>query len=96
MCERIEGEFGFVDKELVLVFGLAQRAEFGMFKDAPLALLSDHLGLGAQQTRKYLSKLEEAGVVEKVRGRDPITFALTDTFLKNYFEEDGEEDADAH
>lgn len=96
VCERIEGEFGFADKELVLVFGLAQQAEFGMFKDAPLSLLSDHLGLGAQQTRKYLSKLEEAGVVEKVRGRDPITFALTDTFLKNYFEEDDEEDADAH
>ncbi len=60
-----------------------------MFKDASPALLSDLLGLDAQQTRKYLSELEEAGVVKKVRGCEPITFAPIDAFLENNFEEDG-------
>lgn len=84
-CDRIEDELGYTGKELLLIYGLAQQAEFGMFKDAPLDLLSKYLDLGRQQTRKYISKLEDVDVVEKVRGRDPITFALTDGFLNEYF-----------
>lgn len=91
-CNRIENEQSYTEKELILIFGLAQQAEFGMFKDSPLESLSGLLNLKDQQTRKYLSKLEEKGVVEKVRGRDPITFALTDDFLEEYFRRNDNED----
>lgn len=83
-CKELKG-FEYKDKELSLIFALAQQAEFGMFKDAPLDLLAEMVNLGTQQTRKYLGKLADAGVVEKVRGRSPITFALTDGFLQDHF-----------
>ncbi len=84
-CSNIENKLSYTGKELSLIFGLAQQAEFGMFKDATLDMLSKHLGVGRQQTRKYLARLEDAGVVEKVRGRDPITFAFTDEFFNEHF-----------
>lgn len=90
-CNRIEKEQDFTAKELTLIFGLAQQAEFGMFKDSPLESLSMLLNLKDQQTRKHVSKLEEKGVVEKVRGRDPITFALTDDFFEKHFKDHEDE-----
>ena len=48
-------------------------------------------------TRKRFSALENAGVVRKVRKRDPLTFALTASFKSSYgiaaalgYGEDGE------
>lgn len=92
--EYIECNFDFKKREQALIFGLAQQAEFGVFKDASLGLLAEHIGVGGQQTRKYLARLIDAGVAEKVRGRNPLTFALTDDFIRTYFanvEEDEDE-----
>lgn len=84
-CKQIEERAEYNGKELTLIFGLAQQVEFGMFNDAPLELLSNLIGLGKQQTRKYLTRLIDKKVVNKVNKRSPITFALTDAFYETYF-----------
>ncbi|WP_165062862.1 Fic family protein [Adlercreutzia sp. ZJ154] len=82
----IQKSFGYKTKEMTLIFALAQQNEFGMFKDIPLQNLSDLIGVSLQQTRKYLSKLIQDQVVKKVRGRNPVTFALTDNFFEQYLD----------
>lgn len=83
-CNEIRKNAAFSEKEDLIVFGLAQQAEFGMFKDVPLGIIAEHLNLGKQQTRKYLAKLIDVGIAEKVSGRDPVTFALTNKFLESH------------
>ena len=80
-------EDGLGEKELAIVFGLAQQAAFGMFADMPLERLAEHIGLGKQQARKYLARLEQKGVVQRVRKRSPLTFALTEEFRARAFPE---------
>lgn len=84
-CDVLESDGEFGGKELLLVLGLAQQAAFGMFDDAPLARMASFLGIGSQQARKYLAKLEGAGVVRKTRGRNPVMFALTEEFKRARF-----------
>ena len=50
-------------------------------------MLCEIVGLGVQQTRKYLRELEEREVVVKTRGRNPLAFALTSGFLQAAFPE---------
>lgn len=91
-CDALEKERDFNQKEMMIVFGLAQQAAFGMFDDAPVDRMADLLEVGVQQTRKYLDRLAEAGVVEKTKGRAPVMFALTDRFKQKAFPFLGTED----
>lgn len=91
-CGALEKERDFNQKEMMIVFGLAQQAAFGMFDDAPVDRMADLLEVGVQQTRKYLGRLAEAGVVEKTKGRAPVMFALTDQFKQKAFPFLGTED----
>lgn len=75
----------FAGKGLKIIFVLAQQAAFGISSAMSLQEISQHIDLGAQQTRKYLSGMMENEIVQKVRGRDPITFALTESFLNETF-----------
>ncbi|MEC4176282.1 Fic family protein [Adlercreutzia sp. R7] len=84
-CGALEKERDFNQKEMMVIFGLAQQAAFGMFDDAPVDRMADLLKVGTQQTRKYLGRLAEAGVVEKTKGRAPVMFALTDQFKQKTF-----------
>lgn len=84
-CNQLFEKESFKDKEQKLIFGLAQQAAFGMFDDLSLERLSDYIGVKSQQTRKYLSRLEEQHIVRKVRGRNPVTFALTSEFRTDMF-----------
>lgn len=90
LCERsaqLELQGRFSKREATLIFILAQQASFGMFEDMALERLADLLSLGAQQTRNHLRHLEDQNVVRKVRGRNPITFALTREFAERAFPE---------
>lgn len=80
--EDIKDEFN--DREIALIFALSQQLLFGMRLDTPLQNLSSYMQLSDQQTRFHLSKLEEKGVVERVRKRSPITFKLTDEFKRKH------------
>lgn len=84
-CRALEQERSFSQKELALIFGLAQQAAFGMFDDAPVERLADLAEVGAQQTRKYLGRLANADVVKKTKNRAPVMFALTDEFKHKAF-----------
>ncbi len=79
------GEYS--EKELALIFGLVQQAAFGVGASMRLDMLCEIVGLGVQQTRKYLRELEEREVVVKTRGRNPLAFALTSGFLQAAFPE---------
>ncbi len=88
LCERsaqLELQGRFSKRETSLIFILAQQASFGMFDDLALERLADLLSLGTQQTRNHLASLESQNVVRKVRGRNPITFALTEEFEAEAF-----------
>lgn len=79
-CDRLDTSGEYAEKEVTLLFGLAQQAAFGMTDAISLGRLADLIFLKEQQTRKYLSAFEERGIARKVRGRNPVTFALTDEF----------------
>lgn len=72
----------FSAKEIEIIYLLAQQALFGINPDASLEALALAVDRGTQQTRKYLAALEKRHVVRKMRGRDPITFALEPSFLE--------------
>ncbi len=69
-------------KELDILYALLQQSAFGVTSSMKASMLSEHIGLGSQQARKYLSKLEEDGIVEKTRGKNPMMFALTEKALE--------------
>lgn len=71
-------------KELDILHALLQQHVFGVTPSMKASMLSEHIGLGPQQARKYLSKLEEEGIVEKTRGKNPMMFALTDKALERF------------
>lgn len=72
----------FTDKEIEIIYLLAQQAVFGINPDVSLDALALAVDRGTQQTRKYLAALEKRHVIRKMRGRDPITFALEPSFLE--------------
>lgn len=80
--ETIRKNKGFTDKDIEIIYLLAQQAVFGIEADASLDELALAVDRGTQQTRKYLSSLEERQIIKKVRGRDPLTFALEPSFLE--------------
>ena len=88
---KVEDHFSYRSKELILIFALAQQREFGMFEDSSLEALSTLIDVSNQQTRKYLGRLMNDDVVKKVRGRNPVTFALTERFFDDFFDGDDSE-----
>lgn len=80
--ETIRKNKEFTDKDIEIIYLLAQQAVFGIEADASLDELALAVDRGTQQTRKYISNLEERQIVRKVRGRDPLTFALEPSFLE--------------
>lgn len=72
------------EREADVLFMLMQYETFGYYGDAPLPEIAHHLGIGEQMTRRHLKSLEEHGIVERIRERNPITFALTDNFKRAY------------
>ena len=72
------------EKEGNIVYMLLQYEAFGLFGDATLQEIANHLLVGKQQARKYLASLEEKGVCEKTNSYNPVTFGLTDEFIAKY------------
>lgn len=75
-CEGFFQESELGEKEETLVFVMAQYALFGMFGSVSLDELAASISLSKQMARKYLTKLENNGLVEVVSKR-PLKFALT-------------------
>lgn len=84
---QLKERHGFSGKEGSILFIMAQQAAFGMFDDIAVPRLAELLGLGSQQTRKYLASLEGRHAVRKVRGRNPVTYALTKELAEAAFPE---------
>lgn len=82
--EVIISDLKLKEKEGNIVYMLLQYEAFGLFGDATLQEIADHLLVGKQQTRKYLASLEEKGVCQKVNSYSPVTFGLTDEFKAKY------------
>lgn len=76
------GEYG--EKELQLIYALLQQKAFSVDSSMSLKEMAGYVGLGEQQTRKYMAGLERKGYAEKTRGRNPLMLALTDAFLRAY------------
>lgn len=75
------GDAGLAEKETELLEFLLQIALFATFPTSSLRECADYLGLGTQQTRKYVARLEDRGLVSTVRKR-PLAIALGDTARK--------------
>lgn len=69
-------------KELDIIYALLQQKAFGVSPSMTLKALADYIQIGTQQTRKYLGSLERNAIVHKTRGRNPVSFALTEEFLE--------------
>ena len=65
------------------LFLLVQLDLFAAFPSASVAEVASHLGLGAQQARRYLTRLEDKGLV-RAEGRRPLGMVLSDE-ARNYF-----------
>lgn len=81
---ELESSNAFSKRELGILYALLQQRAFGVGPAMRLSFLAEQIEVGAQQTRKYLNGLEKRGIVKKVRGRDPVTFALTEDFLTEH------------
>lgn len=75
--DRAAEQLGPAEKEIAVLWLLAQYALFGAFPDVPTELVSDFLELKQQMTRKWLSRLEERGLVKCVNTR-PLRFILSE------------------
>lgn len=82
--ERVTQENSLKPKEADALFMLMQYEVFGLFGDAPLPQIAEHLGIKDQMTRKYMSSLEEKGIVAIRHKRNPISFALSSPFKQKY------------
>jgi Fic family protein len=81
---------GISDKEAEIIFQLAQLDLFGAYPEASVKEISEHLKLSTQQTRRYLTRLEDKGVIKSVRKR-PLLYVLSDTTRDNFELPDHEE-----
>lgn len=88
MINELLGDLGgsgkYKTKELDILYALLQQYAFGVTPSMKASILSEHIGLGTQQARKYLSKFKEGGIVEKTRGKNPMMFALTERALEEF------------
>lgn len=65
------------EKELRIVYMLAQLDLFAAFPEAPQQEVADYIRLGKQQSRVYTRSLEEKGVIVAA-SRRPLRFKLTE------------------
>ena len=84
VMDRVATDIPLKDKEAEIVFLLLQYETFGLLGDASVQETADFLGVGKQQTRKYLASLEEKGICQKLNSYNPVTFKLTDDFRERY------------
>lgn len=84
VMRQIELDLGLKKQEAQALFMLMQYEAFGLFGDAPLPEIAEHIGRGEQSARRYMRTLEERGAVTKVRGRNPVAFALSESFKERY------------
>ncbi|MEE8722910.1 MAG: Fic family protein [Eggerthellaceae bacterium] len=82
--KRVEADLALKKKETDALFILAQYETFGLFGDAPLPEIASRIGLKEQRARQHMQALEQRGAVVKVRGRNPVVFALSDSFKNRY------------
>lgn len=82
--EHVVEENHLKSKEQDILYMLMQYEAFRLFGDAPLTEIAKYLGVGNQMARRYLSTLESHGLVQKARGRNPLTFALTESFKSKF------------
>lgn len=81
---EIESQNGLKKHEADILFMLMQYETFDYYGDASLPEIARYLQIGEQMARRYLKTLEERGAIERVRERNPITFALTEEFKRKY------------
>ena len=68
---------GLSEKELGIVYLLAQLDLFAAFPEAPQQEVADYIRLGVQQSRVYTKSLEEKGIVVAASKR-PLRFKLAE------------------
>lgn len=79
VSNRLEGfsdTYGLSEREKAVVYMLVQMDLFAPFPDVGLPEVSQYLGVGGQQTRKYLKRLQELELVQTTSMR-PLRFAVT-------------------
>lgn len=96
LAVKRQGELQGVMKEVVeridlrkkqeqeIVFMLMQYETFGLFGDASVEEVAEHLKVGSQAARKHLRALEEKRLAVKVNQRRPVTFGLSESFKQAY------------
>lgn len=77
LLEALASDLELGERERELLSMLLQVALYGAFATTTIEECSNFLRLGRQQTRKYLLKLEERGLVTAERHR-PLLFRLSD------------------
>lgn len=77
MLESFKKSNGLSDKELDIVYMLAQLDLFATFPEASQDAIASHIGLSKQQSRVYTKSLEEKGLVNRMSSR-PLRFCLSD------------------
>lgn len=82
--DAVSGSGDYSEKVAAILFALLQQRAFGVSSSVELNSLANLLGIGNQQTRKYLAELEKDTAVEKTRGRNPMAFAISDSFLDEF------------
>lgn len=76
--DLLSGEQELCEHEEALLYMLVQISLFATFPTASLAECADYLRLGTQQTRRYVSRLENRGLVT-LAGKRPLKIGLSRT-----------------
>lgn len=82
--EDVLREYELSEQEQQAVFFLLQYEVFGLIGDVSVDEVADHLNVKKQMGRKYLKSLEEKGLIQKHRIRNPLTFELTAEFKSKF------------
>ena len=84
LLDQIDGKLplfgearGLSEKELGIVYMLAQLDLFAAFPEAPQQEVAEYIRLSTQQSRVYSKSLEEKGIVVAA-SRRPLRFKLTE------------------
>lgn len=77
----LQTDKGYGHHEANILFLLAQIKLFGAFDDALQSEIADHLKLSINQTRKYVSKLEEDGLITRIVNK-PLRFVLSEQAIE--------------
>lgn len=78
LIEKLNSSGKYKGKELDIIYALLQQNAFGVTPSMKFSTLSKYVNLGSQQARRYITKLESDGVVKKTRGKNPMSFALSE------------------